>query len=149
MFTLSAVAEDDFDALVAIRVAALPDSPERARERLEESFYPQHSRFICVAGETVGFYTLRPAFDGFHLEHFYVLPARQSGGIGSAVMRLLLAECGTQTVFVGVLRDSPANRFYQRHGFTPNGESERAIYYIRKEGGMSPCLEKSCLMREP
>ncbi len=131
MFTLSAVAEDDFDALVAIRVAALPDSPERARERLEESFYPQHSRFIRVAGETVGFYTLRPAFDGFHLEHFYVLPARQSCGIGSAVMRLLLAECGTQTVFVGVLRDSPANRFYQRHGFTPNGESERAIYYTR------------------
>ena len=131
MFTLSAVAADDLDALVAIRVAALPDSPERARERLEESFYPQHSRFICIAGETVGFYTLRPAFDGFHLEHLYVLPRWQSGGIGSAVMRLLLAECGTQTVFVGVLRDSPANRFYQRHGFTPNGQRERAIYYIR------------------
>ena len=60
-----------------------------------------------------------------------MLPRWQSGGIGSAVMRLLLAECGTQTVFVGVLRDSPANRFYQRHGFTPNGQSERAIYYIR------------------
>ena len=41
------------------------------------------------------------------------------------------AECGGQTVFVGVLRSSPANRFYQRHGFTPNGESERAIYYTR------------------
>ena len=26
---------------------------------------------------------------------------------------------------------SPANQFYQRHGFTPNGESERAIYYVR------------------
>lgn len=35
------------------------------------------------------------------------------------------------TVSLGALRDSPSNRFYQRHGFVQTAEDEWDIYYLR------------------
>jgi len=32
---------------------------------------------------------------------------------------------------VAAMKESPSNRFYKRHGFTPVSESEWDIYYIR------------------
>ncbi len=137
MFALAAVSPGDFEELVAIRLATLSDTPERARERLGSSFHPEHSRFIVIDGHRAGFYTLRPADNGFHLEHFYILPPFQSRGVGGAVMRLLLEEAAGRPVFVGVLKGSPAIRFYQRHGFVAAGESERALYYVNTRNALS------------
>ncbi len=130
MFAFSSVSTDDFEELVAVRLATLSDTPELARERLLNSFYPEHSWFIIIEGKRAGFYTFRPAENGFHLEHFYILPPFQSRGVGSAVLRLLLEEAAGRPVFVGVLKGSPAIRFYRHHGFVPAGESERAIYFV-------------------
>ena len=130
MFALSSVSIGDFEELVGIRLATLSDTPERARERLRNSFYPDQSRFIVVEGQRAGFYTLRPADNGLHLEHFYILAPFQSRGVGAAVMQLLREEAAGRPLFVGVLKGSPAIRFYQRHGFVKAGESKRAIYYV-------------------
>jgi MFS superfamily sulfate permease-like transporter len=90
--TFSAVSTTDFDELVALRIAAMRASlehvgrfdPERARERLRKSFYPEHSEFIVIDGQRVGFYTFRPADDGFHLDHLYVHPTNKTdAGNGS------------------------------------------------------------------
>jgi GNAT superfamily N-acetyltransferase len=106
---------------------------ERARERLRKSFYPAESEFICLDDRRVGFHTFRAGPDGFHLEHLYVHPTCQSLGIGSQVMGRLLprADALGWAVYLGVLRGSPANRFYQRHGFVQTAESEWDIYYVR------------------
>ncbi len=139
--TFSPVSDTDFDDLVALRIAAMRDSlerigrydPERARERLRASFWPQHTRFILVMGQRAGFYTFRPAADGFHLDHLYIHPSFQSQGIGSLVLRLLLsqADAGQRPVHVGALRDSRSNQFYQRHDFVQTSEDEWDIYYSR------------------
>ena len=139
--TFSVVTVADFDELAALRVAAMRDSlervgrfdPERARERLRKSFYPEHTEFIILDGQRIGFYTFRPAEDGFHLDHLYVHPSRQSCGVGSHVIRLLLTRSDDRQmpVRLGALRDSPSNRFYQRHGFVQTAEDEWDIYYVR------------------
>ena len=139
--TFSAVTADDFEELAALRIAAMRESlervgrfdPERARERLRRSFHPDHSQFIVVEGQRIGFYTFRPAEDGFHLDHFYIHPRMQCRRIGSHVMRHLLSESDAREmpVHLGALRDSRSNDFYRRHGFTPTGEDEWDIYYIR------------------
>lgn len=139
--TFAAVAPDDFDELAALRIAAMRDSlqrvgrfdPQRARERLRNSFHPEHSQFIVFDGARIGFYTLRPANDAFHLDHFYIDPSCQSRGIGSCVLRRLLsiADVRRMPVHLGALRDSPSNRFYQRHGFVPTREEEWDVYYTR------------------
>jgi transglutaminase-like putative cysteine protease len=107
--------------------------PERARERLRKSFYPEYTKFVVLDAQRIGFYTFRPAADFFHLDHLYVHPSYQSRGIGSHVLRHLLSQSDARQtpVRLGALRDSPSNRFYQRHGFVQTTEDEWDIYYIR------------------
>lgn len=138
--TFASVSNDDFEDLLALRIAAMRESleavgrfnPERARERLRKSFYPEHTAFIVVDGQRIGFYTFRPADGGgLQLDHLYVHPNFQSRGIGAEVLRhlLALADASKTTVSLGALRDSPSNRFYQRHGFVKTSEDEWDIYY--------------------
>jgi ribosomal protein S18 acetylase RimI-like enzyme len=139
--TFSAVTGADFDELVTLRIAAMRESlervgrfdPERARERLRKSFYPDHTRIVVINGQRIGFYTFRLADDGFHLDHLYVHPSCQSRGIGSQIMRHLLSESDARRmpVHLGALRDSASNRFYQHHGFVQTHEDEWDIYYTR------------------
>jgi GNAT superfamily N-acetyltransferase len=131
----------DFEELLALRIAAMRESlervgrfnPERARERLRHSFHPEHSQFIAMDGEKVGFYTLRPIEMSLKLDHLYVHPNCQSRGVGSFVMRKLLSEADTQRlpIQLGALRESRSNEFYQRHGFVKTHEDEWDIYYAR------------------
>lgn len=114
--------------------------PERARERLRNSFHPEHTQFILFEGQRVGFYTFRPAAECFHLDHLYVHPACQSRGVGAFVLRRLLAEGDARKlpVRLGALRDSPSNRFYQRHGFVQTAEDAWDIYYVREPATGGP-----------
>jgi GNAT superfamily N-acetyltransferase len=131
---------EDFEALSALRILSMRESleqigrfdPQRSRARLERSFYPADTQWICLDGERIGYFTFRPAPDGFHLEHFYLLPAAQSAGIGSFILRQLLqrAEHARFPIYLGALKGSRANAFYERHGFQLNAESEWDRYLV-------------------
>lgn len=137
--TFAPVTAADFESLAELRVAAMRASlehlgrfdPIRARERLRNSFYPEHTHRILCDGVPVGFYTFRPVPEGLRLEHLYIHPDAQNRGIGGRVLTKLLAIADEKKlpVFVGALRDSASNRFYLRHGFTKVGESEWDITY--------------------
>jgi GNAT superfamily N-acetyltransferase len=139
-YGFDSVREGDFDELVAIRIAAMRESleqvgrfdPARARERLRRSFYPECTHFIVVDAQRVGFYALRESEDEMVLDHLYVKPEHQSRGIGSAVLRFLLAAVAAKKLQlkVGALRGSDSNRFYLRHGFRKVSEDEWDIYYV-------------------
>jgi GNAT superfamily N-acetyltransferase len=139
--TFALVASADFDDLAAIRIAAMQESlervgrfdPERARERLRQTFVPEHTRLIYADDERVGFYAFRPVEEGYSLDHLYVIPKFQGRGIGAVVMELLIAEADKQArpIKVGALKESRSNRFYLRHGFTKESESEWDNYYVR------------------
>lgn len=144
-FSLEPVAEADFEAMVALRIAALRESlerlgrfdPQRARERLRAGFRPQHMRHIVYDGERVGFVTLRPDRQGsaqepaLRLDHLYILPAFQRRGIGAWVMAWIKHEARElgQDVTLAALKQSDANRFYLRHGFAAVREDEFDIEY--------------------
>lgn len=138
---LSAVTAADFEELAELRIAAMRKSlehigrfdPQRARERLWNSFYPEHTQFIVLDGQHVGFHTFRPVEDGFYLNHLYIHPQWQGSGIGSQVLRHLLAHADAlgRPVHLCALRDSAANAFYQRHGFVQTRLDDPDIYYVR------------------
>jgi GNAT superfamily N-acetyltransferase len=138
---LAPVAEVDFEELLSLRIAAMRESlerlgrfdPERARQRLRNSFHPEHTHFIMLDGQRIGFYTLRPTDAGFQLDHLYVHPSCQSQGIGSLVMRKLTSEADAagKPIRLGALKESSSNCFYQRHGFVQEAEEEWDIYYVR------------------
>ena len=131
----------DADALVALRIAAMRASlehlgrfdPQRARDRFLATFEPRHTRHVLVDGERVGFVVLRPQGDEWLLDHLYVLPVHQGRGVGAAVLRDVLAHADAhgQALCVGALRESPANRFYLRHGFALVHRTEFDNHYRR------------------
>ncbi len=134
-------AESDFEALLALRIAAMRDSlerlgrfdPDRARERLRGTFRPECTWHIEADGERVGFYCLRPDGGGLRLDHLYVHPSAQGRGVGGQVLRRILRDADRSRVKVtlSALRGSDSNRFYRRHGFVQTGEGEWDIDYLR------------------
>jgi GNAT superfamily N-acetyltransferase len=143
--TLKPACEDDFEALLSLRMAAMRESlqrlgrfdPQRARERLSRAFEPAHTRHILQGGERVGFVVLLPvpALHPEHLvlDHLYIAPQAQGQGVGSWVMAQVLDEADRLALPVRVtaLKMSDANRFYQRHGFELQHESEWDLHYVR------------------
>ena len=141
--------EDDFEALLALRMSVMRESlqrlgrfdPQRARERLGRAFEPAHTRHILLGGERVGFVVLLPMPQArpphLVLDHLYVAPQAQRQGVGSWVMAQVLDEADRRglPVRVAALRMSDANRFYLHHGFELQHETEWDLHYLRLAAG--------------
>jgi len=135
-----AVAED-LEAIVALRQVAMRDSlerlgrfdPVRVRERFASVFDPALTRHIEVDGERVGVVVVRPQGDELLLNDLYLQPGAQARGIGAAVLAQVFAEAdaSARTLRVSALRDSDANRFYVRHGFSLVAQTEFDNHYLR------------------
>ncbi|MBB6348761.1 N-acetyltransferase family protein [Nonomuraea muscovyensis] len=134
----------DVEAIAELRATVMrPDlerlgrfDEHRVRQRLRDSFSPQHTSVIVAAGAFAGCVTVRPAEDGRWLEHFYLAPGLQGRGIGSAVLRTLLARIDADGVLVrlNVLQGSAARRLYERHGFTVEAQDPIDVYMVRRPG---------------
>ena len=154
-FSLEPAQQSDLHALAELRIAAMQESlerigrfdPERARARLAASFAPACTRHIVVHGVRVGFVVVKPpAVEGaaghWLLDHLYLHPTAQGRGIGAGVLALVIAEADSadMAVRVGALRDSDANRFYQRCGFVLVEATAQDNYYVRKAHVPLPLL---------
>jgi GNAT superfamily N-acetyltransferase len=149
ILALAPACDDDFDALLSLRMAAMRESlqrlgrfdPQRARERLSRAFEPAHTRHILMGGERVGFLVLLPMPatqpDHLVLDHLYVAPQAQRLGVGSWVMEQVLNQADRLHLPVRVmaLKLSDANGFYLRHGFVLQHESEWDLHYLRPARG--------------
>ena len=140
-FHFSPAHQSDFDRLFALRLLTMRESlerigrfdPQRALERFQNSFRPQHTRLIIVKDQLAGCVALGPHKDNWLLEHFYIAPQFQGHGLGSLVLSSLMiqAEQAQKTITLSVLQQSDAARFYERHGFHKTSEDEWDIYYAR------------------
>ncbi|MBB5075322.1 GNAT family N-acetyltransferase [Nonomuraea endophytica] len=128
---------DDADPIAELRAIVLrPDlerlglfDPTRVRQRFKTAFLPEHTSIVEVNGAFAGSIALRPAEDGVWLEHFYLSPTTQGRGVGTAILHKVLTDEG---VFrLNVLRDSPAQRLYERHGFTTYAQDPTDLWMIR------------------
>ncbi|WP_367047532.1 GNAT family N-acetyltransferase [Streptomyces sp. Je 1-332] len=156
-WTLRAAEPDDVEPIAELRAQVMrPDlerlgrfDEHRVRQRLRDSFSPSHTSVIVVAdgvfagadgvfpgahGVFAGCVTLRPAEDGQWLEHFYLDPALQGRGLGSAVLSRLLARTDADhtPVRLNVLRGSAAQHLYERHGFSVEDEDPIDVYMVRR-----------------
>lgn len=141
LFTFASATAEDFDRLLRLRIAAMQQSLERigryderrAFERFRSTFTPEHTRLVLVAGELAGCVAVTPEEGGLVLEHFYLYPAFQGRGLGTAILRHVLAEADKagQSVRLSVLRMSDAERFYRRFGFIETAQDDFDIYLAR------------------
>ncbi len=108
----------------------------RVRQRLRDGFSPAHTSIVLLGPDRAfaGSVTVRPADQGGRLlEHFYLHPRHQGQGLGTAVLRHLLADADTagEPVRLDVLQGSPARRLYERHGFRLEREDEIDVFLLR------------------
>jgi len=109
---------------------------DRARARFKAGFAPQFMRRIVVDGQMASVVSLKPHEAGLEVEHFYLYPQRQNSGLGGQVLRQLMDEADGRglAIHLGVLKESPAAAFYERHGFERTHEDEWDIYFRRRVG---------------
>lgn len=83
---------------------------------LEESIYPQDQVEVLMLLGQMGAY--RPAVPHWYLPLIGVEPAQQGRGIGSALLRPVLAECDRDGLPAYLEATNPRNvALYLRHGF--------------------------------
>jgi GNAT superfamily N-acetyltransferase len=137
---------EDFERLAALRLVVMRPSleaigrfePGRARAHFQRTFRPQHTRLVEVGGVLAGCVALGPARDGdWLLEHFYLATERQGTGLGGRVLSRLLdeADVAGATVWLTVLRESPAGAFYRRFGFVETHTEGVDVFHTRPPRG--------------
>jgi GNAT superfamily N-acetyltransferase len=148
-FVFSPAKADDLEALTELRLAVMAPSfnrigrfnPERARAWFAETYRPETTRLIEVEGQAAGcvaFYATEPGT--LKLEHFYLDPAWQGRGLGTAVLDVLLGEADAAgaRVVLTVLRESDARRLYDRRGFVETGRDDLDVYMARPARPSAP-----------
>ena len=144
------IAEPDVTALVEVWNASKKDaypflSQEQSRTVAEDlAFYRQHLAGRCrmwVAeddGGILGFMAL----EGNYLDRLYVAPARQSRGVGAALLEKAKRLCPQGLRLHTHQKNHAARRFYEKHGFvavkfglSPAPENEPDVEYHWKPRG--------------
>lgn len=120
------------DAATAYR-GAIPDDcwrepympfDELRREAAAMTFFA----FEEDDGRLVGVVGYQPVRDATLLRHLYVESTCQRSGIGSALLRHVLALTETPRLLVGMWAHAPwAIAFYARHGFSHESDSDRLL----------------------
>lgn len=134
---------EDVEAMAELRAEAMRDDlvrlgrydEHRVRRRLRDGFSPAHTSVIEVDGALAGCVTVRPYEDGegLYLEHFYLHSRTRGRGLGTAVLRELLARADEAALPVRlvVLQGSAARRLYEREGFAWESEDPVDVLMVR------------------
>lgn len=133
--------ESDFEPLLAIRIDVMREhlervfryEPSRARRVFREHFDQPGLRLIVIGGTLAGCVAFRPGDDAITIDSFYLDRRFQNRGLGATILKVLLAEADAlaRPVHLDVLQGSPADRFYERHGFRKIKEDKIERTYER------------------
>lgn len=133
--TCRAAVEADLPFLIALRNATM--APLFAAQgivlddeahRLRAEFRLDAAAIIEVDGQPVGLVKVLQDGSTWTIEQFQILPAFQGSGLGTTVLRALIADaCASGALLrLSVLKRNPAARLYARLGFRTLDESAHA-----------------------
>jgi GNAT superfamily N-acetyltransferase len=102
----------------------------REEENFARFFKLDEVRIIIADGRNVGWIQEQVADNSINLGSFYLIQEMQRQGIGTQVLRTVLAHAADQSkaVTLAVVKINPARRFYERHGFRVIHEDEHKFY---------------------
>jgi GNAT superfamily N-acetyltransferase len=102
----------------------------REEENFARFFKFDEARIITADGRSVGWIQEQLDDSRINLGSFYVMPEMQRRGIGTQVLRTLLAHATEQSkaITLAVVKINPARYFYERHGFRITHEDQHKFY---------------------
>ncbi len=101
------------------------------REKFRESYDAQNTNIILAAGIPIGWWTVQRGPDAIHLEAIYLLAAHQGHGVGTRLIRNILAEAQEAGIPVrlSTAKINPARELYTRLGFSLTHEDRYKAYF--------------------
>jgi GNAT superfamily N-acetyltransferase len=135
---LSFAAAVYFRAMAETFQRTVGSDPERAAALLLALWDLGQIRIVVAAGRDIGWIQTAPATAAMFVRNFCVDPDYQRLGIGSVVMRQIIDEAWErgEAVTLGVVKGSPARRFYERLGFQAT-HNDAEHDYMRRDAGPS------------
>jgi ribosomal protein S18 acetylase RimI-like enzyme len=138
MYELRPVTEDDREWLYQLNRSSMRDhviqtwgswDEASQREYFDGRFVPERRQIIRTDGADVGALIVERDPSRLRIGDIALLPAVQSRGIGTEVIRDLLDEAASLEIPVElqVLKVNPARRLYERLGFAAFDETETHI----------------------
>jgi GNAT superfamily N-acetyltransferase len=134
--------ESDFEPLLTLRVDVMREhlervfryDPDRARRVFREHFHEPGLRLILADERMIGCVGFRVGTAEIKLDSFYLDRRHHDTGLGSAILKVLLAEADALglPIRLEVLNGSKADRFYLRHGFVKLSEDAIEGTYERR-----------------
>jgi len=128
------VTEADFEPLLAIRIEVMREhlervfryKPSRARRVFREHFAEPGLRSVLIDDELAGCVGFRVGDAEIKIDSFYLARRHHNRGLGAEILKVLLAEADALGLpcELDVLLGSPADRFYERHGFVKQGQDD-------------------------
>jgi ribosomal protein S18 acetylase RimI-like enzyme len=102
----------------------------RQEENFTRWFDLDEVSIITADGIDVGWIQQRADSGGIFLGSIYVMPSMQGLGIGTRILRSLLASARDQSkvLTLAVMKINPAIRLYERLGFRTTHEDEYKLY---------------------
>jgi GNAT superfamily N-acetyltransferase len=96
----------------------------RQRDSFAAQWKPDEVRIVTIDGKDVGWLQVSETQTEIRLQQFFISPDRQRTGIGTDVLRSLLAKWRAtgKPIALTVLKNNPARRLYERFGFSLVGE---------------------------
>ena len=135
------VTEADFEPLLVLRTEVMREhlervgryTPERSRQMFRKHFDEPGARLILQDGVRVGCVGFRRSDQEIRIDSFYLDRRLHGSGLGTTILNALLAEADAVglPVRLEVLKGSPADRLYLRHGFVKLKEDEIEGFYER------------------
>jgi ribosomal protein S18 acetylase RimI-like enzyme len=106
----------------------------RQDKNFAQFFKLDEVRIITADEQDVGWIQEQVEDTTINLGSFYVTPVMQRRGVGTQVLRILLAHARNQAkaITLAVVKINPAVHFYEKHGFRITHEDEYK-YYMRAE----------------
>ena len=95
-------------------------------QRFARAYKIEEAWIIVRGGTDVGWLARRESEENLLLTEFYVAAEYQNQGIGTQILRDVISEAGrkNKSVSLGVLKNNPARRLYEREGFKVIGEND-------------------------
>ena len=119
-------------AIKPLAVAWVGWIDEEQEAQFANLWRPDDTKIITLKGEDIGWVEFRRTGDELFLKQLCITPKHQRQGIGSQVIRLLNEQATTaKSMALFVLRNNPAYRFYERHGFEVVQETHTTLVMRR------------------
>jgi ribosomal protein S18 acetylase RimI-like enzyme len=129
----SAFLERVYASTRAVELEPVPWTPEQKAAFIAQQFRAQSEHYerhhadasfdvILVGGEAAGRLIVTRSQERLHIVDIALLEEHRGRGVGSGLLRDLIAEAGERPVSIYVEMNNPARSLYERLGFVAEGE---------------------------